>query len=127
MVFVEVVKDDLKQQLPVDNFKNFTEALCTNKQLIIQLVICHHKCSSQLYVDCKKKPDPMLSFQLCWHKQCSSFLLVLIRQYQHLVSARKYTKIDVNTLRAHIYQAIGQLDTLSFIDIIIQSPAVPHD
>ena len=75
MVLVEVVKDDLKQQSLVDNLKSFTEALCTNEQLITQLVICHRKYFSQLYVDCKKKPDPMLSFQLCWHKQCSSFLL----------------------------------------------------
>ena len=55
---------------------------------------------------------------------CSCFK-VLIRQYQHLVSARKYTKMDVNTLRAHIYQAIGQLDTLfsiiySWYDVSIQ-------
>ena len=75
MVLVEVVKDDLKQQSLVDNLKSFTEALCTNEQVITQLVICHRKWFSQLYVDCKKKPDPMLSFQLCWHKQCSSFLL----------------------------------------------------
>ena len=33
---------------------------------------------------------------------CSCFK-VLIRQYQHLVNACKYTKIDVNTLQAHIY------------------------
>ena len=69
------MKDDLKQQLLADQLKKLTEALCTNDQLLTQLVACHRKCFSQLYSDCKKMPDPMLSFQLCWHKQCSSFLL----------------------------------------------------
>ena len=70
-----VVKDDLKQQLLADQLKKLTEALCTNHQLLTQLVACHRKCFSKLYNDCKKMPDPMLSFQLCWHKQCSSFRL----------------------------------------------------
>ena len=64
-----VVKDDLKQQLLADQLKKLTEALCTNDQLLTQLVACHRKCFSQLYSDCKKMPDPMLSFQLCYSKR----------------------------------------------------------
>jgi len=71
-----VVKDDLKQQLLADNLKNLIEALCDdNKHLLTTLISCHRKCFSLLYIDCKKMPDPMLNFQICWYNQCSAFLL----------------------------------------------------
>ena len=73
---LSVVMDDLKQQLLADNLKNLIEALCgDNEHLLTTLISCHRKCFSQLYIDCKKMPDPMLSFQICWHNQCSVFLL----------------------------------------------------
>ena len=43
-VLSAVVKDDLKQQLFADQLKKLTEALCTNDQLLTQLVACHRKC-----------------------------------------------------------------------------------
>ena len=53
-ILCAVVKDDLKQQLLANQLKKLTEALCTNDQLLTQLVACHHNCFSQLYSDCKK-------------------------------------------------------------------------
>ena len=62
-ILSEVVMDDLKQQLLVDNLKNLIKALCgDNEHLLTTLISCHRKCISQLYIDCKKMPDPMLSF-----------------------------------------------------------------
>ena len=74
-ILAEDVKDDLKQQLLADKLKNLVKILCSHEQLLIQLISCHRKCFSQLYLDCKKMSDPMLNFQLCWHNQCSAFLL----------------------------------------------------
>ena len=71
-----VVMEDLKQQLLADNLKNLIKALCgDNKHFLTTLISCQRKCFSQLYIDCKKMPDPMLSFQICWHNQCSVILL----------------------------------------------------
>ena len=74
-ILAEAVKDDLKQQLLADNFKNLIEALCHNEHLLTTITSCHRKLFSQLYMDCKKMPDPMLNFQICWFNQCSAFLL----------------------------------------------------
>ena len=74
-ILAEVVKDDLKQQLLADSLKNLIKALCDNEHLLTTITSCHRKLFSQLYMDCKKMPDPMLNFQICWFNQCSAFLL----------------------------------------------------
>ena len=75
-VLAEVVKNDLKQQSLADNLKSLIEVLCDDHEcLLTKLITCHRKCFAQLYIDCKKMADPMLNFQICWHNQCSTFLL----------------------------------------------------
>jgi len=74
-ILASAVKDDLNQQLLADTLKHLADALCSNEELLSTLVSCHRKCFADLYVDCKKMPDPMLDFQICWYKQCSTFLL----------------------------------------------------
>ena len=61
-ILAEVVKDDLKQQLLADSLKNLIEALCGNEHLLTTITFCHCKLFSQLYMDYKKMPDPMLNF-----------------------------------------------------------------
>ena len=47
-ILAEVVKDDLKQQLLADNFKNLIEALCDNEHLLTTITSCHRKLPSFL-------------------------------------------------------------------------------
>jgi len=74
MILANAVKDDSNQQFLADNLKHLAHALCSNEELLSTLVSCHRKCFADFYFHCKKIPDPMLDFQICWYKQCSAFL-----------------------------------------------------
>ena len=75
VVLVDEAASELKLRFSEQSLGNLAESLCSNGELMEDLVEYHRSSFVRLYSENGKKKDPFLAFQFDWHRSCSTLLL----------------------------------------------------
>ena len=75
VVLVDEGVSELKLRFSEQSLRNLVESLCTNGELMEDVVEYHRSSFVRLYLENGMKKDPFLAFQFDWHRNCSALLL----------------------------------------------------
>ena len=75
VVLIDETASELKSRFSECNLGALVESLCTNDELMKELVEYHRSAFVRLYSENGKKKDSFLVFEFHWHQNCSTLLL----------------------------------------------------
>ena len=75
VVLIDEVASQLKLQYGERSLNKLVDLLCSNEQLLKEMLECYRNMFIHLYLDTGKKKDPFLNFLIKWNHHCSAMPL----------------------------------------------------